>query len=109
MPSARALMSLLPIDSSSAQNGTKPQWYVSRRRTPPRFTTTYTSLLGATLKLGSSTCSETASTSKYLASSSGGEDDTKRPHIGATLLRGVRVGVRRARRFVLGWVARVAL
>ena len=48
-----------------------------------------TSVVGATLKFGSGaesrSCSATASTSKYRATSSGLDDDTYRPHMKPTL------------------------
>ena len=80
--SARALIMRLPIDRSLAQRGTSPQWKVSSRRVEPSRYTTNTSVVGAVLKLArcSSACSEVSSTSKYRAISSGGDEDTKRPH-----------------------------
>src|SRR4051812_47519751 len=78
--SARALIILAPTAGLFAQKGTRPQRMASMRRVSPDSSTTYTSFVGATLKLGSSSVSP-SDAPKYFAISSGCEEETKRPHM----------------------------
>src|SRR6187399_1358127 len=86
--SERALISFEEILVSFAQVGTSPQWNAWTSRSAPAepgaATTPYTSLVGATLKLGVRASPENDA-SKYSAILSGLLEDTKRPHIAETV------------------------
>ena len=62
--SARALIIRLPTLASLAQNGTSPQCLVVTRRAAPSWSTTYTSLVGATFQFDSRACSGTSAAEK---------------------------------------------